>query len=56
MKTMKLNTASFKNYSSLNASLKLNYGCFKREGKNMNSTALREMYDVKESDLCFLMM
>lgn len=24
---------SFKNYSSFNASLKLNYGCFKREGK-----------------------
>ena len=24
---------NFKNYSSFNASLKLNYGCFKREGK-----------------------
>ena len=24
---------SFQNYSSFNASLKLNYGCFKKEGK-----------------------
>ena len=46
--------ASFKNYSSFNTGLKLNYGRFKREGKNMNSTAPRDMYDVKESDLCFL--